>query len=268
MKARFIFIFLAHLAPAVLLGAATGDANWPQFRGAGAAGVSTNANLPDKWSATENVEWKNDLAGRSWSSPIAWGDRVFLTTVVNLGETETPKKGLYLGGERPTPTNSEHHWKVLSLDLKTGKVQWEQTVHRGVPQTPIHLKNSYGAETPVTDGERVYALFGNLGVFALTCSGAEAWSHPLPPRKTRLGWGSAASPVLHRGRLFIVNDNEEQSELLALDARTGKELWRVDREEKSNWATPFIWENGQQTELVTPGSKAVRSYTLEGKLVW
>ena len=135
-------------------------------------------------------------------------------------------------------------------------------------QTPIHLKSSYGAETPVTDGERVYAMFGDVGLFAFTLDGKDVWSHRLEPRKMRYGWGTAASPVLRGGRLFIVNDNEERAELFALDAKTGQELWRVDRDEKSNWATPFIWDNGQRTELITPGSRAVRGYDLEGRLLW
>ena len=255
-------------APYEARGANSGETNWPQFRGPNAAGISTNANLPDKWSATTNVAWKTDLSGRSWSSPIVWGDRVFLTAVVNSGESEAPKKGLYFGGERPEPSKAGHEWKVLCLNLTTGKVQWEKTVRHGAPQTPIHLKSSYGAETPVTDGERVYALFGNVGVFAFTLEGEEVWSKRLEPRKTRFGWGTAASPVLHHGRLFIVNDNDEQAELFALDAKTGKELWRVARDEKSNWATPFIWENGQRTELITSGSRTVRSYHLDGKLLW
>lgn len=193
---------------------------------------------------------------------------MFLTTVVNLGESEAPKKGLYLGGNRAEPSGAEHHWKVLCLDLATGKVQWEQTVHRGAPPMPTHLKNTYGAETPVTDGERVYALFGQVGVFALTLDGQEVWSRPLPARRIRDGWGTAASPVAHDGRLFIVNDNEERSELFALDVRTGKELWRVARDERSNWATPFLWEHAGRVELITSGSRAVRSYDLEGKLLW
>ena len=242
--------------------------SWPQFRGPNASGVSTNTHLPDKWSATENVAWKTDLPGRSWSSPIVWGDRVFLTAVVSPEVSELPKKGLYFGGNRLGLPKSEYQWKVLCLDLAMGKVQWEKTVHRGAPQTPIHVKSSYGAETPVTDGERVYALFGNLGLFAFTLDGAEVWSKQLEPHKTRFGWGTAASPVLHDGRLFVVNDNDEQAELFALEAKTGKEVWRADREEKSNWATPFIWNNGQRTELITPGSRAVRSYDLEGKVLW
>jgi len=269
MKTHTLLALLIVLtAPSGSHAATTGDAHWPQFRGPDAAGVSANANLPEQWSATENVAWKIDLPGRSWSSPIVWGGRVFVTAVVNLGESEPPKKGLYLGGNRPEPPKAEHHWKVLCLDLATGRPEWEKTVHRGAPQTAIHLKSSYGAETPVTDGERVYALFGNVGVFAFTRDGREVWSRRFEPRNTRYGWGTAASPVLHDGRLFLVNDNDDQAELLALDAKTGKQLWRADRDEKSNWATPFIWQNGQRTELITPGSRAVRSYDLDGKLLW
>jgi outer membrane protein assembly factor BamB len=242
--------------------------NWPQFRGHDAAGVSANTSLPDQWSATDNIAWKTDLPGRSWSSPIVWGGKVFVTAVVNLGESEPPKKGLYFGGERKEPPKSEHESKVFCLDLVTGRVLWERLMHRGAPQTAIHLKSSYGAETPVTDGERVYAVFGGLGIYALTLDGKEVWSKKLEPRRTRYGWGSAASPVLHEGRLFLVNDNDERAELLALDARTGKELWRVDRDEKSNWSTPFVWKHGQRTELVTTGTRAARSYDLDGKPLW
>ena len=157
MRTRIISTLLICLVAPSQSHPATEDSNWPQFRGPNAAGVSANPNLPDKWSTTENVAWKTDLPGRSWSSPIVWGDRVFLTTVVNTGQSEPPKKGLYLGGDRPLPPKSEHLWKVLCLDLATGKVQWEKTVHQGVPPTAIHLKSSYGAETPVTDGQRVNA---------------------------------------------------------------------------------------------------------------
>jgi len=263
-----ITVLSAYVVWLSLCAGAAAQTNWPEFRGPESRGISSSLQFPEHWSATNNIEWKRDIAGRGWSSPVVWGNRIFVTTVINSGETEEPKKGLYFGGERPEPSRSEHLWKVISVDLNTGKVQWEKTVQQGTPQTPIHLKNSYAAETPVTDGERVYALFGNLGLFALTLDGKEVWAKRFEPRKTRNGWGTAASPVLSNGRLFIVNDNDTKAELLALDARTGKELWRVDRDEKSNWATPFIWESGQRTELITPGSRAIRSYDLDGKLLW
>ncbi|MCC2667572.1 MAG: outer rane biosis protein [Armatimonadetes bacterium] len=258
----------ATLAAGLGAAAATPGDNWAQFRGPGARGVSERKGLPDRWSATENVAWKTDLPGRGWSSPIVWGDRVFLTTVVNQGQTEEPKKGLYFGGDRPTPPPSVHVWKVYCLDVRTGKVRWERTVFESKPNTPRHLKNSYASETPVTDGERVYAYFGNLGVFCFDMDGKPVWSKRLEPHATRFGWGTAASPVLHRDRLYLVNDNEERSSLAALDKRTGKEIWRVERDEKSNWATPYVWESGGRTEIVTPGSGQVRSYDLNGKLLW
>ena len=110
-------------------------ANWSQFRGPGARGVASNPNLPKKWSATENVEWKRDLPGRGWSCPVVWGKRIFLTTVINEGVSEKPKKGLYFGGERPKFPETVHRWKVYCLDLHSGAILWEREVHQGKPQT-------------------------------------------------------------------------------------------------------------------------------------
>lgn len=248
--------------------AAHGQTPWPQFRGPGARGVADQAGLPDRWSITEHVAWKTDLPGRGWSSPVVWGHRVFLTTVVSTGTTEEPKKGLYFGGNRLTPPDSVHQWKVYCLDLETGHVVWERQAHEGQPQATRHLKNSFASETPVTDGERVYCCFGNLGVFCFDFAGQLLWTFQLPPHATRYGWGTAASPVLHGDRLYLVNDNEEESYLLALDKRTGREVWRVARDEKSNWATPGIWQHERRTEIVTPGTGQVRSYDLDGRLLW
>jgi outer membrane protein assembly factor BamB len=244
--------------------------HWPQFRGPNAAGVGASRTLPTRWSATENIAWRTALTGKSWSSPIVWGDKIFVTAVVRPSEGEKPKKGLYFGGERLELPKDEHVFNVLCLSLTTGKMLWQKTVFHGPPTTTVHLKNSYGAETPVTDGERVYTLFGGLGLFTLDAkSGKELWSKKLEPRKTRFGWGYAASPVLHQGKLFLLNDNDEKAELLAFDAKTGKPLWHVERDEKSNWATPFAWQSGGRTELVVPGTRAVRSYDpQDGKLLW
>ena len=181
---------------------------------------------------------------------------------------EEPKKGLYFGGDRPKAPEAVHQWKVICLDLKTGDIRWERQVHEGKPETPIHLKSSYASETPVTDGERVYCYFGNVGVFCFDLDGTELWKHKVKPHAMRLGWGTASSPTIHQGRLYLVNDNDRESYLLALNAKSGEEVWRVPREEKSNWATPFIWQNDQRTEIVTPGTGKVRSYDLEGKLLW
>ncbi len=244
------------------------DDNWPQFRGSKSLGTSAAANLPDTWSATENVAWKVEILGRGWSSPIVWGNRVFLTTVVSKDKPEAAKKGLYMGGERRTPPTDPHKWTVLCLDLNTGKTLWERAVHEGAPAFPRHIKNSYASETPVTDGERLYAYFGNLGIFCCDLNGSPLWSKKLGTFRTKAGWGTSISPVVYKGRVFLVNDNEEQSFMVALDSKTGSELWRVPRDEKTNYATPFIWENELRTELITNATGKVRSYDLEGKLLW
>ncbi len=248
--------------------AASSSTNWPQFRGPGASGVADNPNLPDHWGTNENVAWKIEVPGRGWSSPIVWGGSVFVTTVVSDGEVEPAKKGLYFGGERKEIPKAEHRWLVLCFDLKSGRELWRQEAHHGTPANPHHVKNTYASETPVTDGERVCAYFGNVGLFCYDMQGRKLWSTNWPPVKVRSGWGAAASPVLHDGRVFLVNDNDEQSFAVALDAKTGRQLWRVERDEKSNWATPHIWRNEQRTELITSGTKRVRSYDLDGKLLW
>lgn len=242
--------------------------NWPRYRGPGALGVAEDAELPDSWDTSKNVDWKRDIPGRGWSSPIVWGNRVFLTTVVNSGETEEARKGLYFGGDRSKASQDIHEWRVLCLDLTTGKVVWNEAVHKATPQNPVHIKNSYASETPVTDGELVYAYFGNVGIFCFDFDGSLQWKKPFPAVRTRNDWGTAASPVLHDGRLYIVNDNEEQSYLVALDAASGDEVWRVDRKEGSNWAAPFVWENELRTEIITPGTGLTRSYDLSGKQLY
>ena len=260
--------WLAILANLSFLQPVMGVDNWPQFRGPGALGVAENPNLPDQWSPAENVRWSTKLPGTGWSSPVVWGNRIFLTTVVAEGETEEPKLGLYFGGDRPKPPQSVHRWKVVCLDLDRGQLVWEQLVYEGVPQSPRHLKNSYASETPTTDGENVYVYFGNLGVFCYSIDGDLRWSRKTPLHATRFDWGTASSPVLHHDRLIIVDDNEEESTLFALDKNNGNEIWRVVRDEKSNWSTPYIWENELRTEIITPGTGKVRSYDLAGKLLY
>jgi outer membrane protein assembly factor BamB len=241
--------------------------NWPQFRGPN-AGVVEDGILPTTWSTTENVAWVIDIPGRAWSSPIIWGEKIFITSAVSQTEAEMPKKGLYLGGNRDKPSDIMHRWMVYCIDLDSGKIIWEKCAHQGIPKNPVHVKNTYASETPVTDGQRVYTYFGNVGLYCYDFDGKELWSKQFGTYKTRYNWGTAASPVLHKDRLYIVNDNEEQSFIVALDKKTGEQIWRVNRDEKSNWATPYIWENEQRTEIITPGTGKTRSYSLDGELLW
>ena len=209
--------------------------NWPAFRGPAALAVADDdPRLPVTWSTTENVAWKTPIEGLGWSSPVVWGNRVFLTTVISDGPVEEPRMGLYFpygspdSGGMPTKDGDlrkrekdVHHWLVYAVDFDSGAVAWKTEVNAEPPRFDRHLKNTYASETPVTDGERVYAYFGNVGVFALDLSGKKVWERRFDPKATRLGWGTAASPVLADGKLFVVNDNEEQSFVMALDAATG-----------------------------------------------
>lgn len=260
-----------HSLIAIVLATASASSyaeDWPRFRGPGAAGVVMGGVVPpSEWTKTRNVAWKVEVAGHGWSCPIVTGGRVFVTSCVSKDKPVAPKTGYYAPREVKTP-DTEQRWTVFCLDATNGKVLWEQVAHQGVPKHSIHVKASYASETPVTDGQRVYAYFGNVGLYCYDFGGKQLWSKSWEVVPTRLGWGTGASPVLHGDHIYIINDNEKSSFLVALDKVTGKEIWKVDRDEKSNWATPFIWESGKRTEIVTCGTNKVRSYDLEGKLLW
>jgi outer membrane protein assembly factor BamB len=242
--------------------------NWPAFRGPDGAGLAAGKAPPATWDASHNVLWKTAIPGAGWSSPIVWGRRVFVTAAVSDEKPTPPRKGLYITDLQGKSLAGEHRWNVYCLDADTGKVLWTRTAFQGKAPGRVHIKNTLASETPVTDGKHVIAYFGNVGVACFSLDGQERWKKKTPAHPMRMGWGTAASPALHDGKLFIVHDNEEKSFLLALDAATGKQLWRVERQEKSNWVTPLVWKNDRRTELVTAGSGRVRSYDLDGKLLW
>ena len=246
---------------------------WPQFRGLHAGTVSDDPTLPDTWSETENVAWKIDIPGLSWSSPVVWDDHIFVTTAVSAADDEVqPIAGLYDPGEHngSVPASGEHRWLVYDIDFETGAVRWVKELHREVPSESRHLKNSYASETPVTDGERLFVYFGAIGlVAALDLDGEELWRQDVGTFNTLLDMSTASSPALHDNRLYVLNDNTTQSFLSALDTTSGEEVWHVERDEPGNtWATPLVWENALRTEIVTAASGRVRSYDLDGALLW
>ena len=145
---------LAVLTAGILFSVTTqAKENWPCFRGP-SCGVIEDEVLPVSWSTTKNVKWKIDVVGRAWSSPVVWGNKIFLTTVASEGHVEEAKKGLYFGGNRNKPSSAIHHWIVYCYDWASGNTLWQKTVHTGKPAEPVHIKNTYASETPVTDGER------------------------------------------------------------------------------------------------------------------
>jgi outer membrane protein assembly factor BamB len=254
--------------------------NWSQFRGP-YGGVAEDAALPVEWSAEKNVLWKVAVPGVGWSQPVAWGDKIFLTTAVSEKQPKPDPKqmgpgvggfaGFFSsgGGRNFEPPEAQYAWKVLCLDAKTGDHLWVKTPREGQPTIHIHANNTYASETPATDGERVVAYFGMTGVYCYDLAGELLWTKDIDAHPTQFGWGTGSSPLIHEDLVFIQCDNEESSYLLALDKKTGDERWRVPREEQTNWATPYMWRNRVRTELVVAGGGRMRSYEPEsGKLLW
>jgi outer membrane protein assembly factor BamB len=250
--------------------------SWPQFRGPRTDGVVDNASFPTVWDEETNIRWKVPNPGEGWSAPIVWGNRVFLTAAVmqqppsgSTAEATRPQRYAGGGGSRRSDlTNATYSWQVLCLQAETGSVLWRQVAHVGNPRTPRHSSNTYATETPVTDGERVYAYFGMTGLYCYDLAGNLVWKKDLGAYETRAGWGTSSSPVLYNGKLFLQIDNEQQSFLIAVDAKTGRTAWRVPRDELTQYSSPIIWQNSRRTELVA-GGMTCRSYNPEtGDLLW
>ncbi len=276
------------------------DAQWPQFRGPASNPVGQSVNLPNSWSLTDNVEWQFEIPGRGWSSPIVWEDKVFITTVVAEGEDKVAEPGTAYSGEYmeelskqglsqeqimeklrerdfEMPENVSVEYVLYCLDLATGNVIWSKPYHQGEPPCGRHRKNSFASETPTTDGKLVYVYVGNLGVFAFDYSGNQVWKKAIAPHPIYLDFGTGSSPILADDRLIVLNDNEEASQIMALDKNTGELLWEVRRGEfadgdrptqASGWTTPYLWRNSLRTEIVTIGPAKVTSYDLDGNELW
>jgi len=253
-------------------------ADWPSFRGPDGTGVVTDAKPPLSWGTDKNVAWKAAVPGVAWSCPIVIGDKVFLTTAFAEGQ-QRPKAGGGFGGggkggggfgkgERGAPKET-YQFKVVCLDRKTGKTVWEKVAKEARPAIPTHGSNTFATETPVSDGERVYAYFGMTGLYCYDLAGKELWKKDIGTYSMQAGWGTASSPVLAGDKLVIQCDNEEKSFLVAFDAKTGKEVWKTERREKSGWATPFVWKTKDRTDVVAQGGQKVRGYNpADGKMVW
>ena len=259
-----------------LLAGRLGAADWPSFRGPAAGGVAEGMKLPETWNGATGagILWKTPIPGLAHSSPIAWGDRVFVTTAVSSRPGATFKPGLY-GEGTASDDNSLHLWKVFCLDLKTGKVIWERTAYQGAPKEKRHIKATYANATPATDGRTVVALFGSQGLYGFDLDGKLLWSKDLG--KLNAGaydaadfeWGTASSPILYEGLVIVQCDQQKGSFLLAADARTGETVWKTERDELPSWGTPNVYTWAARPELVSNASNFIRGYDPKtGRELW
>ncbi|MGF1581055.1 MAG: PQQ-binding-like beta-propeller repeat protein [Gemmataceae bacterium] len=269
--------FLCALGLIVLTTAVHAD-EWPQYRGPTGNMLTTEKQLPFQWDQKTNIQWKYKVPGRGWSSPIVSGGKVILTTAVKDHELkaqqpkqEKPRRQRPNAqkGYRRTPPNAIYRWEIHCLEQATGKLLWKKVAIKAKPRMPIHSSNTYASETPVTDGKHIYVYFGMMGVVCYDFEGQQLWKKDLGVYPMRAGWGTSSAPVLLGGLLYVQIDNEDESFLVALDKKTGKQRWRVSRDETSTWGSPVIWKNSKRTELVTGGNKKTRSYDpASGKLLW
>ena len=252
------------------------DARWAGWRGPGGQGIAAANGLPTEWSESKNLAWKTAIPGKGHSSPVVWGDRIFLTTAIEGAVVPGAKAVQHVdeGKEFIHPdavgADRKHKFEVLAIDAKTGKILWEKVAFEGTPHDSAHRKASFASPTAVTDGKRVYAFFGSEGLYAYDFDGKRLWKAAMPGI-ANMGVGYGTSPVLHDGFVILQCDEDGgvESFIAAYDAATGKEAWRVPRKIQVSWATPVIVRAGERDELVTAGAEWLIAYEPKtGKELW
>ena len=243
--------------------------NWGQWRGPLSRGVAPHAKPPTRWSEVENVAWKTDLPGLGHSTPVAWGDRIFLTTAIPIGEKLPPRYSGAPGAHDNAPITQRQSFVGLCVDRATGKIVWQRALHEALPHEGAHFSASLASASPVTDGQHIYFFFGSYGLYCLDYEGNTVWSKQLGTQNTKHGHGEGSSPVLHNNSLVINWDHEGQSFTVALDAKSGDEKWKVERDEVTSWASPIVVAHDGQDQLIVSGTDRVRSYDLkDGSEIW
>lgn len=256
--------------------AAVATGSWPSFRGLQASGVADGQHLPDVWDgrSRSNVLWKTPIPGLAHSSPIVWGDRIFLTTAVSTLPDAKFRPGLYGDGDA-SEDRSRHKWMLLALDRRTGAIAWQRVAYEGAPLDKRHVKSTYASATPATDGRIVVAWFGSQGVHVYDVNGNLRWSVDLG--RLNMGaydiptyeWGPASSPILWNGLVILQCDTQADSFLIALDAKDGTTVWKAQRDELPSWGTPTVAMTTGGPELVTNASKFIRGYDpRSGRELW
>ena len=255
---------------------ASDKGSWPSFRGPRASGVAEGQNLPDKWNGKtgENILWRTPIPGLAHSSPVVWGNRIFVTTAVSSDPKATFRPGLYGDGDA-SKDRSVHRWMIYALDKQSGKILWERVAYQGEPMEKRHIKSTYANSTPVTDGRIVVAWFGSQGVYAYDVNGKFLWkvnmgrvnmgAYDIPTYE----WGPASSPIIWKDLVILQCDTQADSFIIAFDANTGKAVWKTKRDEIPSWGTPTVATTSKGDELVANASNFIRGYDPRtGKELW
>jgi outer membrane protein assembly factor BamB len=252
------------------------NGSWPSFRGPSASGIAEKQDLPDRWDikTRENILWQTPIPGLAHSSPVVWGNQIFVTSAVSSDPKATFRPGLYGDGDA-SKDRSQHRWVIYAIDKRTGKITWERVAHQGEPAEKRHIKSTYANSTPATDGRIVVAWFGSQGVHAYDVKGRFLWKVDLG--RLDLGaydiptyeWGPASSPIIWNDLIILQCDTQTDSFLLALDAATGKTVWKTERDELPSWGTPTIATTANGPVLLTNASNFIRGYDPRtGKELW
>ena len=240
------------------------------------SGTADGANPPTTWNAEKNlnIAWKTPIPGISVSSPVIWEDKVFLVTSISNDPQAGFRHGLF-GDVEPDKDQGEQTWKVYCLDRKTGKILWDQVAIKGIPRNKRHPKSSFSSPSPATDGKRVIAYFGSEGLYAYDMGGKLLWKKDVGVQDAGwffdpdFEWGAGSSPVIYKNMVIIQSDQQKKSWLGAFDTTTGKEVWRVERDEIPGWSTPVVFEQNGTAQLITNSVKRIRSHDpATGKLIW
>ena len=232
------------------------DTNWPQWRGPRANGVALYGNPPVEWSESKNIKWKIEIPGKGHATPIIWNDLIFVLSAVEIDSSAAE-------------VSNVHKFEIFAINRSDGKIVWQRTAREEPPHEGTHPTGTLASNSPITDGEHIYAYFGSRGLYCYDMQGNLKWEKELGDMAIKRSFGEGSSPALYNDKVVVNWDHEGQSFIIVLDKKTGKELWRMDRDEKTSWATPLVVESGGKPQIITSATSRVRSYDLEsGELLW
>jgi outer membrane protein assembly factor BamB len=246
--------------------------NWPQWRGPLGTGAALKGNPPVEFGETTNLKWKTEIPGKGHATPIVWEDKIIVLTAVATEEKVVVEKTEDEGDRswmRASSTEFIHEFKVVCVDRNDGSIDWQTTVIKELPLESTHNLGSWASNSPCTDGEFIYAYFGSRGLYCLNFEGGIIWERDFGQMEKHMSFGEGASPYLYGDKIFVQWDHEGDSWLYAIDKKTGKDVWKLERDERTSWSSPFVVEINGKTQVITSATTNIRGNDFEtGELIW